>query len=36
LSPYLARIPTWLIVEEYPALRGVAAMLDNELNTLHS
>jgi glucokinase len=33
LSPYLARIPTWLIVEEYPALRGVAAMLDNELNT---
>jgi glucokinase len=36
LSPYLARIPTWLIVEEYPALRGVAAMLDNELNTQHS
>jgi glucokinase len=33
LSPYLARIPTWLIVEEYPALRGVAAMLDNALNT---
>jgi hypothetical protein len=28
LSSYLARIPTWLIVEEYPALRGVAAMLD--------
>jgi glucokinase len=28
LSPYLARIPTWLITEEYPALRGVAAMLD--------
>jgi glucokinase len=36
LSPYLARIPTWLIVEEYPALRGVAAMLDNELITPNS
>ena len=32
LSPYLARIPTWLIVEEYPALRGVAAMLDQSLH----
>jgi glucokinase len=31
LSGYLARIPTWLIVEEYPALRGVAAMLDDAL-----
>ena len=30
LSSYLARIPTWLITEEYPALRGVAAMLDNQ------
>jgi len=29
LSSYLARIPTWLITEEYPALRGVAAMLDD-------
>jgi glucokinase len=28
LSGYLARIPTWLITEEYPALRGVAAMLE--------
>jgi len=28
LSGYLARIPTWLIREEYPALRGVAALLD--------
>jgi glucokinase len=28
LSSYLARIPTWLVVEEYPALRGVAALLD--------
>jgi glucokinase len=29
LNPYLARIPTWLITEAYPALRGVAAMLDD-------
>jgi glucokinase len=27
LSPYLARIPTYLITEQYPALIGVAAML---------
>ena len=27
LSPYLARIPTYLITEQYPALRGVSAML---------
>jgi glucokinase len=27
LSPYLARIPTYLITEQYPALTGVAAML---------
>jgi glucokinase len=33
LSGYLARIPTWLITEEYPALRGVAAMLDDDINT---
>jgi len=33
LSPYLARIPTWLITEEYPALRGVAAMLDDDIDT---
>jgi glucokinase len=32
LSGYLARIPTWLITEEYPALRGVAAMLEDELS----
>jgi glucokinase len=32
LSGYLARIPTWLITEEYPALRGVAAMLDDQIN----
>ena len=28
LQGYLARIPTWLVTEPYPALRGVAAMLD--------
>ncbi|MFC0250977.1 glucokinase [Massilia consociata] len=27
LGPYLARIPTYLITEQYPALRGVSAML---------
>jgi glucokinase len=27
LSPYLARIPAYLITEQYPALIGVAAML---------
>jgi glucokinase len=35
LSTYLARIPTWLITEEYPALRGVAAMLDDEPSELN-
>ena len=29
LSPWLARIPTWLVTDPYPALRGVAAMLDD-------
>ncbi|MFL6632443.1 MAG: glucokinase [Massilia sp.] len=28
LEPYLARIPTYLVTEPYPALRGVAALLD--------
>ncbi|MCS0632420.1 glucokinase [Telluria mixta] len=28
LQAYLARIPTWLVTEPYPALRGVAALLD--------
>jgi glucokinase len=28
LQPYLARIPTYLVTEPYPALRGVAALLD--------
>lgn len=27
LSSYVARIPTWVITEPYPALQGVAAML---------
>lgn len=27
LSSYLARIPTWLVTEPYPALQGAAAML---------
>jgi glucokinase len=31
LGSYLARIPTWVITEQYPALRGVAAMLDDTL-----
>ena len=31
LSPYLARIPTYLITEQYPALRGVSAMLSDRL-----
>jgi glucokinase len=31
LSPYLARIPTYLITEQYPALVGVAAMLSAHL-----
>ena len=28
LQAWLARIPTWLVTEPYPALRGVAALLD--------
>jgi glucokinase len=27
LQPWLARVPTWVVTEPYPALRGVAAML---------
>ncbi|UVW28937.1 glucokinase [Massilia sp. H6] len=34
LSPYLARIPTYLITEQYPALRGVSAMLPERAATL--
>jgi glucokinase len=35
LSPYLARIPTYLITEQYPALRGVSAMLKDQIAALH-
>jgi glucokinase len=31
LAPYLQRIPTWLITEQYPALSGVSAMLDDHI-----
>jgi len=34
LSDYLARIPTYLITEQYPALRGVSAMLSDRVHTL--
>jgi len=27
LQPWLARVPTWVVTEPYPALRGAAAML---------
>ena len=33
LSPYLARIPTWVITEPYPALQGVAAMLSAHVDS---
>ena len=33
LSSYLARIPTWLVTEPYPALQGVAAMLSAHVGT---
>jgi glucokinase len=35
LGPYLSRIPTYLITEQYPALRGVSAMLSDHVATLH-
>ncbi|SFB76301.1 glucokinase [Massilia yuzhufengensis] len=35
LGPYLARIPTYLITEQYPALRGVSAMLSDHVAALH-
>jgi glucokinase len=35
LSPYLARIPTYVITEQYPALRGVSAMLTDHIAALH-
>ena len=34
LGDYLARIPTYLITEQYPALQGVSAMLSDRVNTL--
>ncbi|NNG24155.1 glucokinase [Telluria aromaticivorans] len=34
LRPYLARIPTYLITEQYPALRGVSAMLSDRVAAL--
>jgi glucokinase len=33
LSPYLARIPTWLITEPYPAFLGVSALLAQQIRT---
>ncbi len=33
LSPYMARIPTYLITEEHPAFTGVAAMLADQMTT---
>lgn len=34
LGDYLSRIPTYLITEQYPALRGVSAMLSDHVLTL--
>jgi glucokinase len=34
LGDYLARIPTYLITEQYPALRGVSAMLSDRVKPL--
>ncbi|MEH6433618.1 glucokinase [Massilia sp. DD77] len=34
LGSYLARIPTYLITEQYPALRGVSAMLADHVASL--
>jgi glucokinase len=34
LGSYLARIPTYLITEQYPALRGVSAMLSDRITAL--
>jgi glucokinase len=35
MAPYLARIPTWVITEPYPALQGVAAMLSAHVAAHH-
>ena len=34
LGGYLSRVPTYLITEQYPALRGVSAMLADHFHTL--
>ena len=34
LNGYLSRIPTYLITEQYPALRGVSAMLSDHIATV--
>lgn len=31
MAPYMAKIPTFLITEEYPAFLGVSALLDDHL-----
>ncbi|MFL6672291.1 MAG: glucokinase [Massilia sp.] len=31
MASYLERIPTWLITEPHPALRGVAALLSDHI-----
>lgn len=31
LSGYLARIPTWVVTDPYPALRGMGALLDERI-----
>ncbi|MCS0657137.1 glucokinase [Massilia terrae] len=35
LSPYVARIPTWLIIEPYPAFFGASAILTGQLAEQH-
>lgn len=35
LSPYLERIPTYLITEEYPAFLGISAMLSEQMTRQH-
>lgn len=35
MSGYLARIPTYLIVEQYPAFLGVSAMLSEQMASTH-
>ncbi|WP_413673997.1 glucokinase [Massilia cellulosiltytica] len=35
MAPYMAKIPTFLITEEYPAFLGVSALLDDHLANHH-